>query len=355
MSRIQSNRHALSIRRRAVASVVVALLAAALLLLGAASQGDRAWADDGDQLAAGAAAAAQLETQATSNGTWVLTSKGMNTPGDTKGDHRKYSFSGSVLSNGYVQLVVSGGVYDQSGFVTATHYHECSQPKASYGSGETATLTMRYYTKDSTPIHYNGDAEIDCFAPKQAYFGSAWYGYFREPVTREYRVKEPTDATFYDGDCPLQTLKTTFTFPSEAEIGEQLDIVFLVGTASRYEEGPGLPDNDDYTAYNNFKYEFYKWSYTFKATPAKAKIASIKNVKGAKAKVNVKKVKGAQKYQVRYKAANMKKWKVVKAKKSRTFVVKVAKGKKMKAQARACNAAGWGKWGKAKSFKTDRR
>ena len=75
----------------------------------------------------------------------------------------------------------------------------------------------------------------------------------------------------------------------------------------------------------------------------------------AGAKVTVKAVSGATKYQVRYKVGNAKKWKVVKAKKSTAFTVKVAKGKKVTAQACACNSSGWSAWCKAKSLKTDKK
>ena len=89
--------------------------------------------------------------------------------------------------------------------------------------------------------------------------------------------------------------------------------------------------------------------------PAKGVVSKISNVKGAKAKVTVKKVSGATKYQIRYKVGSATKWTTVKKAKSRTFTIKVAKGKTVKVQARVTNKAGTGSWGKTKSFKTDKK
>ncbi len=88
--------------------------------------------------------------------------------------------------------------------------------------------------------------------------------------------------------------------------------------------------------------------------PNKGTVSRISNVKGAKAKITVKKVKDATKYQIRYKVGSSKKWKT-ETSTSNTFKVKVGKGKKITVQARVANKAGYGKWGSSKKFKTDKK
>ena len=89
--------------------------------------------------------------------------------------------------------------------------------------------------------------------------------------------------------------------------------------------------------------------------PSKGVVSKIANVKGAKAKVTVKKVSKATKYQIRYKVGSDTKWTTVKKSSKNTFTIKVAKGKKVKVQARVTNKNGTGSWGKTKSFKTDKK
>ena len=88
---------------------------------------------------------------------------------------------------------------------------------------------------------------------------------------------------------------------------------------------------------------------------SKGVVAKISNVKGPKAKVTVKTVSGATKYQIRYKVGNDKKWKTAKKSSSNVFTIKVKKGKKISVQARVINDTGAGAWGKTKKFKTDRK
>ena len=205
-------------------------------------------------------------------GTWVLTSKGANFSTDyTRRDNQNtntYAYriqDGGVLKDNFIQLIVTGGWYGNksSDNNTAAYYHECSQPKSSYASGETAAMTMRYYTKNSTSTHYNGGCSISCYDPKGAYFGVAHYGNF-EDSSGNRRLYDRDGYTYYEGNLPVKTLKGTFTFPKTSVNGEKMDIVFQVNTAQIYGEGPDVVDGD-YSAYNKFRYIFYKWSYTFKA------------------------------------------------------------------------------------------
>lgn len=96
-----------------------------------------------------------------------------------------------------------------------------------------------------------------------------------------------------------------------------------------------------------------KTDTTVKA-PEKGVVSKISNVKGAKAKVTVKKVSDATEYQIRYKVGSTKKWKTASSK-TGSFKIKVAKGKKITVQARVANSAGYGKWGASKKFKTDKK
>lgn len=263
-----------SVIRRALPALVPLAAAVALLLLCGALQAGKAWAGEGDQLAAATAAAGaqdgmQLKTQSVSGGTWVRTSSGVNIPGATARDDRHYQYKfrdGGILDDGYVRLICSGGFYDLKNGrdnMTATYYHECSQPAGSYKAGSTASLTMRYFTQDSTSKHYNGTSEINCYDPTGAFFGSPRWGYFKNSDNGEYSLYDRAGYTYYEGNCPLKSLKVSYKFPESAEPGDKMDIVFKVGTASRYEEAPDQ-ENGSWAKYNQFKYEYYRWSYTYK-------------------------------------------------------------------------------------------
>ena len=365
MSRIRSSEYVLSVRRRAVAPMVVALLAAMLLLLGIVSQGNRAWADDGGQLVVGVAATVQSDGQleaeaATSNGRWVLTETNFYNPanppskmknnkgpvGYTSKQNENYKYDDSYLGTekGYVRFLVSGGYKGPGDWGTRDTYHECSQPAKSYKPGAKAEVTLKTHDENKygwgsggncNALLYKEDKALPSDGRSKFFNGSGWVAYF-----------EDADGNAYV-DPDKGAAKVSATMPSEAEPGDRVAIVFI--TNSSYDSWGSSYEN------NYGGHQLYEWIYTFKAAPAKGAISSIKNVKGAKAKVIVKAAKGAQKYQVRYRVGNAKKWKVAKAKKSRTFIVKAKKGAKVKAQARVMNAAGWGKWGKAKSLKTDRK
>ena len=91
-----------------------------------------------------------------------------------------------------------------------------------------------------------------------------------------------------------------------------------------------------------------------KKKPAAGVVQKIENVKGAKVKISVKKVKGAAKYSIRVTAKKDKKG-TVHTSKSNVFVHKFSKCGKITAQARVKNSAGWGAYGKKKSFTTDKK
>ena len=86
--------------------------------------------------------------------------------------------------------------------------------------------------------------------------------------------------------------------------------------------------------------------------PAKAKITSIKNVKGKKAQVKFKKVKGAIVYQVVYSTKkNFKSAKKVKVTKTSCTLKKLKKGKTYYVKVRAYNSYGYGAYSAVKKVK----
>ncbi len=89
-------------------------------------------------------------------------------------------------------------------------------------------------------------------------------------------------------------------------------------------------------------------------TPDKGVVSKISNVSGAKAKITVKKVSDATKYQIRYKVGNSKTWTTKNSSKN-TFTVSVKKGAKITVQACVKNYSGWGKYGSSKSLTTDKK
>lgn len=93
-----------------------------------------------------------------------------------------------------------------------------------------------------------------------------------------------------------------------------------------------------------------------KITPCKGIVNSIGNFPGPIALIEVKTFNEIKDYQIRYKIGNAKKWKKSVISDGEYFEIKVKKGKTIKVQARYRSSPGvWGRWGKTKSFRTDRR
>ena len=85
-------------------------------------------------------------------------------------------------------------------------------------------------------------------------------------------------------------------------------------------------------------------------------VSSISNFYGPTVIVDVKMIDGVQNYQIRYKVGKAKKWTKSPKNDGNIFEVKVKKGKTVKVQARYQGGNGyWGRWGKTKSFKTDKK
>ena len=318
-------------RQTLISTTIVSFLAAALVMTAAA-------------LFSGS------EIYAATDGTWVLTSTDYYTPSaytSRQNSYYKYhdEFRG-FTQDGFVQFWVSGGYVGPGDSHTADVYHECSQPEKSYAPGAVVSITLRT-RQESTVGGYKGG----CGSAYICKEDTAW------PKDGRSRFYKNNIANFQDPKgsfamaTPGITVEATAAMPKSAEYGDRIAIVFDTDSSS-----DGI--NQAYES-NYGGHQIYEWIYTFQkpATvkkPGKGVVSSIKNVKGAKAKVTVKKIKTAKKYQIRYKVDGSKKW-TSKEAKTNIFTISVKKGKKVSVQARVRNSAGWGKWGTKKTFKTDKK
>ena len=104
-------------------------------------------------------------------------------------------------------MLTSGGEYgttykEKTEDAVADYYHECKQPNSSYKAGETASLSMRLYTKNSGVIHHNGK----CWAYLDKHYdgyngtGTPAYSYFTSPNSKDKYVLEADNGkTFAEG------------------------------------------------------------------------------------------------------------------------------------------------------------
>ncbi len=295
---------------------------------------------------------------------WVRTATYHYSPGgkyvSKQNSHYKYDchYQGTTDDN-YVCFLASGGFYhpsDGTKNTLADYYHECSQPADSYAPGETVMLTTRYYTKNSSQYHYNGVMELfmrqyDGTKTGDKYFNSSNVAKFLDENNKTYYLQEHPGYTYTEGNTAMIKSKVHSNMPATANVGDSIAIIFWAGTSydsysTTYENGYGGS-------------QFFEWIYTYKKVdgtgkkPAAGVVKKIANVKGAYAKVTVKKISGAKKYQVRYRIGKSKKWKT-KDGKSNTITFGVKKGTKITVQARVKHATGWGSWGKSKTFTTDK-
>ena len=131
-------------------------------------------------------------------------------------------------------------------------------------------------------------------------------------------------------------LSLSLTIPKGAKKAR----VYMVGALHQGDEADAYFDDLTLIAYTK--------------TPDKGVVSKISNVSGAKAKITVKKVSGATKYQIRYKVGSSKTW-TTKSSSKNTFTVSVKKGAKITVQSRVKNKSGWGNYGSSKSFTTDKK
>ena len=302
---------------------------------------------------------------------WVQTATNYYSPNglyvSKQNSQYKYncSYKGLTADN-YVCFLASGGFYHQSDGtknMLADYYHECLQPEAAYAPGGTVTLTTRFYTEDSSQEHYNGKMDLvinkyDASLPGDKYFNAQRITYFFDSNNKSYEFAESTGSTTTKGDTSPMKDTVTASMPKSANEGETIAIIFRAKTSydsysDTYENGYG----------GN---QFFEWIYTYQKVeepvedtpvvkPDAGVVKKIANVKGAKAKVTVNKVVDAEAYQIRYRVGKSKKWTTPKESKKNTFKINVKKGNKVTVQARVKNTAGWGDWGKNKTFKTDKK
>ena len=123
---------------------------------------------------------------------------------------------------------------------------------------------------------------------------------FLNDSTRFYRKSDDSnygsDLYITTGpDSVLQASETVYyVIPEGKEAGENMTIK---AETSQGQSSMGVLVGGMTTTWT------YKWT---NISPVKGNVAKIANVKGAKAKVKVKKVTDIQKYQIRYKAGNTK-------------------------------------------------
>lgn len=160
-------------------------------------------------------------------GTWKLVSSRANVPDNSNDGYYKYKYDySSIFGEDFITLKASGGYYNPDSMgsdSTADYYFQCSRPKSSYKAGEKATVTMRLYTKNSTPTHYNESCRTTLDAPniKQHYY-SPKYGFFTDKNDKSGLV-ERDGYTYSEGNTDVN-MTVSKSFPENPENGDQATI-----------------------------------------------------------------------------------------------------------------------------------
>lgn len=293
----------------------------------------------------------KVEANAAATGRWVLTAKHVYTPKtyiSRQNNYYKYkdSYEG-VDKKGFVTFKSHGGYYGPGEHFYCDIITKCSQPKSSYAPGEKAVLTLKTEMKNAVNMSYStsiGAAKLcaeNKDLPNDGRSKFAFNGLGNTNVYGDFRTE---NWKTYAGVG--ETEKMFILMPPAGKKGDKAAIVFL-GSASA--DGVDHKYESEYGGY-----QIFEWVYTYKTVPSKGVVSAVSNLKGAYAKVTVKKISGAKGYQIKYKVAGSSKV-LKKSSTSNVFKIPVKKGQKVTVSARVKNAAGWGSYGKAKSLTTDKK
>ncbi len=274
--------------------------------------------------------------------TWTMVDSGYDLAEvEKKTDYSYYtSYYKPMDSDGYVWFGYTKKEWDAWDYdFHVTVWCGCTAPPQSFTDGATFSVKSKLYTENSGSNSVYDSIEINTGKIELSDYrlGKSQYALYNQ-------------SWFYKKDAEISwTGGTDLTLGNQyMDPGSKFKIKFWTGGGTYWWEyelseksGSGSDSGDGSSSDSAAK-------------PVKTVVSKIANVKGAKAKVTVKKVNGAKEYEIRYKVGSAKKWKNAK-KKSNVFTIKVTKGKKVTVQARVKNSAGYGSWSKSKSFKTDRK
>ena len=277
-----------------------------------------------------------IETSAADKYVWVLTSSKCEL-NETKVEqfHKNYFSQYTPTTAGMIGMKHSGGYYDTSSWSHCDRYYECQIPASTLATGANVSLRMTLKT-DNVSCKTSGYSiySVSC-SGCSVYLGDYSYNPFKDQSgEKELYIGTAAGRPYTDKNITV-TKTVSNTMPESTSEG--------AATIIHFDNGAGT----------------YIWTYTLKKAssskpkkPAKGVVSKITNVKGAKARITVKKVKGAAKYSIRVTTKKDKKG-TVHTSKTNTFTIKMTKGSTFYVEARVKNSAGWGPYGSKKSFKTD--
>ncbi|MBQ8085327.1 MAG: hypothetical protein IJ232_04400 [Lachnospiraceae bacterium] len=307
-----------------------------------------------------------VKAQDAETGYWSLTSGPVTEAGleEYYGDSHKLSYKEDKENNTITHFRTTSFTSDAYGYVEGNFITTYSLAPSKLEAGQTVSFDISASVDNNMKNYLCGNyANVYLNDSIRFYRKSddSSYGTNLSITTGPNHVWSGSETVYYkipagkkEGD--------TITITAETSRGQASMGVLVGGMTTKWTytwvaiktTTPEPAANDPKTSTDNSGQSIKKTEPTV-SIPQKGIVAKIKNVKGAKAKVTVKVIDNVSKYQIRYRVGSAKKWKSMKASAKNTFTLKVKKGKIVYVQARYSNAAGAGKWGKTKKFKTDRK